>query len=440
MKLQEVPVVKNPISPYKLALETAEKMGEFDIKKDDYIEWTNKAEELIGEDVVGFFDTKVRTWCTQSASQEHIDSILAKLYRLQRMNTEEDSNSNIRLEITHKIHLLWLTEKRLREEVQKRGMGQMFLLGGVIVGLSALTLGKVGMENAQNVQFPMYELQVEDLPESLQGVSIVHLSDLHAKDGFIGNPINPESLLEMNEELRTLFAENHLDLEKVIVTITGDCFTEGASDEEISNISEELGNFPGKKFFVLGNHDVYHEKTKFIVSELEKNKVTHVDFSGVKEGEIEIMGLPDATTQVGLYTPEVFSQIKKEPEGALRILLNHDLSSVDSLLIAMKNTLVLSGHTHGGQIDILPEQWRDWLHEMIGFDYRARIFSGMEQINRNTVAGVSNGAGVHTLPVRFNAQAEVPIIVLEALQEPVVEESKNSVRKNIKEVFTFRNN
>ena len=433
---------KEALSPYQLAWQTMAEIGGVDVKSlGGHDEEVLKAQELIGNDEISFFDKTVRSWCTQIQSQELINSIVSKLKQLRELNAEQVSQVNIFLNITKDVSLLWKTEKKLQEEAKKRGVGQIFLLGGIIVCLSAFAIGKKGVENAKQVQFPFYELQVEELPDSLQGVSIVHLSDLHASDNLPLNPINSQNLLQIKKGLLMKLNEQKIDLSKLIIVISGDHFSEGASRAEIVKISKILGSFPGNKVFVLGNHDVRHHETDFIVSELQKNGIFYLDHSGIDLHGIKIVGLPDATTQPKLYPEIDLAKLKDLPKEPLRVLMTHDLSAIDSLLPVIPKTLVLSGHTHGGQINVLPERWQKWLLEMIGFQYSAQIFSGMEQITKNTVAGVSPGIGTGLIPMRFKSPPEISIIVLSPLSDSPSDPDNvsDSIKRNIfKSIFSMR--
>jgi len=69
--------------------------------------------------------------------------------------------------------------------------------------------------------------------------------------------------------------------------------------------------------------------------------------------------------------------------------------------------LVLSGHTHGGQVTFFG-LWAPFFHFKYGQRYRASVFEAA-----NATVIVSNGVGTTYVPIRFFAEPEINVIELE---------------------------
>jgi len=89
--------------------------------------------------------------------------------------------------------------------------------------------------------------------------------------------------------------------------------------------------------------------------------------------------------------------LQDSPEGSLRVLLSHNPDVNEDIEVLRKQIdLVVSGHTHGGQI-VLPYLGTPYLPSPFGQKYRSGL---VRDGDRYTY--VSRGLGVFFAPIRLN--------------------------------------
>ncbi|MEL3974196.1 metallophosphoesterase [Rossellomorea oryzaecorticis] len=185
-----------------------------------------------------------------------------------------------------------------------------------------------------------------------------------------------------------------------IVVIGGD-LTEKAVP--LSNVEENLEKLAaiGSVYFIWGNND-YEVNTEELRKLLKKKGVQEIvnDSVSLKLGSevINLIGVDDASTQRAVL-PKALS--KTDP-SAFNILLSHDPRLVKQVRKEDGIDLMLSGHTHGGQIRIL-----GW-----GLYKKGRV----EELPQTTLL-VSNGYGTTALPLRLGAPAETHLLTIKRESE-----------------------
>ena len=107
------------------------------------------------------------------------------------------------------------------------------------------------------------------------------------------------------------------------------------------------------------------------------------------------------------YKPDLTRALRGVPEGAPVVLLSHHPGIIRKAARAGVS-LVLSGHTHGGQIKmpVVGSIYGKPLH-------RTRFKSGLDVLG-GTQIYVSRGIGTVVLPVRYRCPAEIPVFHLQA--------------------------
>jgi predicted MPP superfamily phosphohydrolase len=156
---------------------------------------------------------------------------------------------------------------------------------------------------------------------------------------------------------------------------------------------------------VVGNHDYYAGDDA--VAELE----SALESLGVRVLRNRAACVPRGDVGISFFglTPEapgadeVVTMLERAPHP--RIVLVHEPDEAERLPPGSAD-LVLSGHTHGGQI-ALPGLTRWTVRHFNG----SRYVHGMYHINRNRVY-VNRGLGCTGLPFRFRAAPELTIIRL----------------------------
>jgi predicted MPP superfamily phosphohydrolase len=146
-----------------------------------------------------------------------------------------------------------------------------------------------------------------------------------------------------------------------LVFLTGDFLTmESQSDPALLRTAlEPLQALPGKVFACFGNHD--HEAPEIVIGAMNANGITLlIDGSAVVETEsglVQIVGL-DFTWRDRQAHLEAVCARHPRLADALRVVLLHDPGAFRHLPEG-EGDLVLSGHTHGGQVGLvsLGLQW-----------------------------------------------------------------------------------
>lgn len=245
-------------------------------------------------------------------------------------------------------------------------------------------------------------LCLERLHASLDGFSIVHLTDLHFS-GKIGKPYFEEVVRLSN------------DLQPDMVAITGDLMDKSHC---IDWLPDTLGKLQSRRgvYFVLGNHDLRVD-TRRLRSTL--TDLGLVDLGG-RWREIrvdrDIESENDKSDGCAIvvagnelpWIPPAADMSDAPARGSdgqpLRILLAHSPDQLD-WAVAADFDLMLAGHLHGGQIRI-PLFGPILSPSRKGVKYASGTF-----YDRPTVLHVSRGISSE-LPVRLNCEPELAHLIL----------------------------
>ena len=218
------------------------------------------------------------------------------------------------------------------------------------------------------------------LPSALDGLSVMHLSDLHFT-GWVGKPYFQEIVRLSNE------------LQPDLVALTGDLVDR---DRSIDWIPDTLGRLTARYgvYCVLGNHDA-HVNVERLVRVLEQ---CGLNYLGGRYVQVEIRGVPVvlAGNELPWLVPAANLEHCLPPSrgGPFRIVLAH---SPDQLQWAQAHDadLLLAGHMHGGQIR-LPFIGPIFAPSRHGVKYASGVFHAPPTVMHVT-RGISG-----KLPLRMN--------------------------------------
>ena len=265
------------------------------------------------------------------------------------------------------------------------------LLGGMIAGSREFV--------AKNIKFP-----IADLHEDLRGFRVVQISDLH-----IGVLVSGRYL----DLLADILIHEGGDL----LVVTGDIIdNNNAFIPEAGRFFRRLStHFPGM-FGVLGNHDYIHDaepvfgRLPLSGLELLRNRVVRIRRG---TGILQILGMDYPGRRMGnsgerlrmaqAFYRETAAQVA--PQWPT-ILLNHHPSDY-SFLRRERIDLILSGHTHGGQIVFSDDRESPLAPASAFFPY----YRGMYQEGPSRLY-VSPGVG-HWFPLRVNTPPEITVFELQ---------------------------
>jgi predicted MPP superfamily phosphohydrolase len=247
------------------------------------------------------------------------------------------------------------------------------------------------------------------LPESFRGFRILQLSDIHHSKFF---PLDQVArLIELSNRL-------HPDL----IALTGDFVT--YSRASIEPVAEMLGQLKARAgvVAVLGNHD-FRVGAATIERALYRRGIEVLRNRHIllrQEGEV----LPVAGVDDYRYGADPERALRGIPAGAPTVLLGHNPRLLESVA-GYGVGLVLSGHTHGGQVNL------PFLGTIYGRSpERLRYKIGWDRLG-DTQIYVSRGIGTIVLPVRLRCPAELPWLELMPHNEVGSVESASSRDENL---------
>jgi uncharacterized protein len=231
-------------------------------------------------------------------------------------------------------------------------------------------------------------IESEQIPTQFDGKTIVFLSDIHAGPFF-----SQERIDNLVSQVNALNPD--------LILLGGD-YVDGDSDyiqstfNSLSNLKAPLGVYA-----VLGNKD----PQDYTLAAIPQNGINYIGNKGTWISEngsrIRLGGVGDynngaqiqnATTSV--VTPQDFV-----------ILLSHNPDYFPQVNKS-KVDLVLSGHTHGGQVTFFG-LWAPTTHSDYGNKYRTGVIE-----EKGSTLIVSNGLGTTILPVRFFARPQIIVVTL----------------------------
>ncbi len=245
-----------------------------------------------------------------------------------------------------------------------------------------------------HIELTCYDVVVPRLPAGLDGLRVLHVSDLHLRPGS-----------ELARELPDLVAGVPHDL----ALYTGDFID---TDDGISEVAALLARMPraDDAYAVLGNHDHkplgrYHgdNDVAALRAALTGVGLTVLDNAArpVLGGELFVVGVDDPATD----QDNLDRAMAGVPEGACSLLLAHSPDIV-LRLGAHRPGLILAGHTHGGQIRL------PLLGPLITMSGLPRDAVMGLRAHQGVPTFVTRGIGYSGLNLRLGCPAEVALLTL----------------------------
>ena len=237
---------------------------------------------------------------------------------------------------------------------------------------------------APDPEISFHHLALPRLPAALDGLCIAHLSDIH-----YGLFLSRSSL----ERVFALTLAQRPDL----IAITGDFVTQSpAFIEPVGELMEQL-EAPLGVFAVLGNHD-FRAGAEPLTRALRRNGVRVLRnqhrLLRYRGTSFQIAGMDDSRQH-----PDLAAALGPTAERFTLLLAHNPMALTDAAALGVD--LVLSGHTHGGQIKL-------------GFAeplYQKFLPAGFLSL-AGTQMYVSRGLGKVIVPMRVGAPPELAFLTL----------------------------
>lgn len=277
---------------------------------------------------------------------------------------------------------------------RRKSMLLSIIVGGIVLFLLssvAIIVFLISMYRTARLDRVLeQDLFFAQLPKSFEGFSVFFIADLHRR-------VISDQLIEV--------VRNRVDL----VIIGGDIVESGVP---LSVVEENLTKLKelGSLYFVWGNND-YEVDIAELEALLLKYQVTILANTAVtlqsKKGEkLTLLGIDDIAVARDRLDVALAACHEK---SFFRVLVSHNPKVKKQLLAEHRISLVLSGHTHGGQVRI--------------FGYGPYQLGSIE-IDDGCTYVTSNGYGTSTVPLRWGAKPEAHLFTFKQGRQSSVGEQK----------------
>ncbi|HPQ94208.1 MAG TPA: metallophosphoesterase [Thiolinea sp.] len=230
------------------------------------------------------------------------------------------------------------------------------------------------------------EIPIHGLPSAFEGFTIVQLTDMH---------LRPFTQLEHIE--RAVVRANALEPD--LVVLTGDYVWH--DEQDILDLVPALARLNARHgiFAVLGNHDIKTDEV-LITETFERFGIRVLRNQGLDlqagHHRLHLAGIDDGW----LGQPDIAATLDGLRGDIPVILLAHEPDMIDWYAQDTRISLQLSGHTHGGQVQVSPG--RPFIRPYLGKKY----VQGLHRVNQSWVY-TSRGLGSTGLPIRRNCAPEI---------------------------------
>lgn len=266
--------------------------------------------------------------------------------------------------------------------------------------LFTLACTVMGLLNArQPPVIKQVELSLPKLPRSFHNLKMVLLADIH-----LGPTVGRTQLETVVKMVNELNAD--------VIVIVGDL-----TDSQVVNLrtaSEPLRNLTPKlgTYFVTGNHDYYSADVSNWFTHLQSLNVQPLHNAHVKiyspSGNNDwfcLAGVDDVEAEMLRY-PGHGMDLKKALDGcstedAIVLLAHQPVAAKRALRSRPDISLILSGHTHGGQIFPLA----------IAAYFLNPYFEGLYTTAQNNFVYVTPGTIYYGIPMRLGSRAEITELI-----------------------------
>lgn len=244
------------------------------------------------------------------------------------------------------------------------------------------------MYEAKFIELEKVDIKIENLKQSY---SIVQLSDVH-----IGGLIDQKFIRDIVKKVNVLNPD--------VIVITGDLvdialhYAKPALNE-LKNLKSKYGTY-----FIVGNHEYMHGIDE-IIKEVNSQGIITLENENIYIGEensgFNLAGVYDqAGYRMKHHIPDLKKALENIKANSPTILLAHQPVFIKE--VSNDVDLVLSGHTHGGQL----------------YPFRVLVkmvqpyIAGLYKHNEDTQIYVNKGTGFWGPPMRLGASSEITYITI----------------------------
>ena len=273
-------------------------------------------------------------------------------------------------------------------------------LGYGLIDLTLLSIGGVVYDllvGRGSFSVETVRLSLKRLPKVFSGLRLAQISDIH-----MGGWMNPNRL----QQVADIVKGERPDL----LLITGDFLLghqfSNAEKQAILDLIPILSSLAESipSFAVLGNHDYWtsSEAIRQMLFACGITDLTNTVFTLTREkASLHLCGVDD----IWSGNARLDKVIAKLDDDSAAILLAHEPDFADVSAATGKFDLQVSGHTHGGQVNL--PVFGPPVRPYLGQKYPIGLYK-----IRDMFQYTNRGVGMARLPVRFNCPPEISIFEL----------------------------
>lgn len=227
--------------------------------------------------------------------------------------------------------------------LEKSKIWQVLYRSGALALVFTLLLSAYGYYNLHNVVATNYVISTQK-PIRDGGYRVILLADVH-----YGVSVDDEELVRICGEIESLSPD--------LVVLCGDIVDNNTTREQMKHAFSTFGAIESEfgTFYVHGNHDRPFSFAGFESEFSESELISVIKSNGIRiltdetvdiNGELLLVGREDLSARSRMPIDKL---LENAPDGRFILTLDHQPRDYDNIA-ASKTDLVLSGHTHGGQI------------------------------------------------------------------------------------------
>ena len=231
-------------------------------------------------------------------------------------------------------------------------------------------------------------------------VKVAFVSDIH-----MGTAVNADQLQTYCDRIAAQKAD--------LVLLGGDIVDESTTMEELQALAQAFGQIPCSQgvFYVFGNHDSFTAAyaqgaaitKQDLLTAFSQNDITILDDTAVTlDNGIRLVGRSDVAFYQDRPRKSLDQLLDEDEFSRFTILLDHQPLELEAAAQKGVN-LMLSGHTHGGQI------WPGGLINQLSGTYE--LLYGSKTVGDMT-AVTSSGLGGWSTSMRTGSHSEIVYITI----------------------------
>jgi uncharacterized protein len=261
----------------------------------------------------------------------------------------------------------------------------------LIISILAVVLGTKAYYDTNTIEIKKYQIRHSSLGDVLGGLKVVQLSDLHIKQ-----------VKDREKKIIEILDQEKPDL----IFLTGDYIKANGPYQPAQLFFSQL-KAPLGIYAVMGNTEYYNENGSCVLCHQSGSKrlkeKPHPVF--LRNSHVNLKRSGKVLTVLGVDDPvNKKSDLKQSLKNALAdgpsILLAHS-PEIFLEASALGVDLVLSGHTHGGQLGLIK-----YLKKIFPLEAALEFLDGFFQKGK-TLMYVNRGVGTSFFPFRFGVKPEI---------------------------------